>query len=263
MYFFRRVNPFVQSVSGWAWIITTVLTAIYALIGFASPIFEGLHWTGIALLAILMTLGTLFAVAIIAAIGAWVYRQIKPVPPSEMAEELERTKQRLARAEERLDGAQVASAVGYASASGATEAKPKLAEAERERAAEGLGAAFDYLSGPLHDFWNRLAIGNRGYPADLIEAADMETLRQTVLDMGRAVRTRHSHFLDIVGVDVGTVIIELERINGPMAQAVAAKAWPPDAQLQAIRPLQQAFSDLSGSMDNLRQAIAEARQELG
>ena len=129
MDWFKRVNSLVQSLSGWGWLGTAVLTAFYALLAILSPIFDGLHWTEVVLLSILMALGTLLAISLVAVISASAYRKFRPIPASEIAEELDRTKERLRRAEERLDGATVSAAIGNTSgrgAAGPSEPQPDI-----------------------------------------------------------------------------------------------------------------------------------------
>lgn len=258
MRWLKTIDPVVQSVSGWATLVTIVLTGFYSLIGFLSPAFEGLHWTMVVLLGIVMSLGTLLVLAVIAAIVAWVFRPVKPVSTSAIADELDRTKERLKRAEERLDGAQVVPAVGESHA----RRRPNLTIADRERIGEMIRDVVDFVDGDLQTFQTSLVRAICGSnPPDI---AAVEPLLAVQMDLARralALHQKHSHYSDLIELDLIQLYRVIGNIREPMTAALEAMYWPAAAQAERCGRLNNAFSELGTNMRAVEASLAEKRIE--
>lgn len=77
---FKKLDPIEQSAVGWITLGGIALSAFYGILGFLNPVLSGRHWTEVVILAIVMAMLTLLLIALVAAIGAWTYRKVRPLP---------------------------------------------------------------------------------------------------------------------------------------------------------------------------------------
>jgi hypothetical protein len=77
--FFSRLNPHVQSVSGWLTIGGAIMTGAYALLARAAPLFGHRNWAEDILIGIALTLATGLLGSVLLAVGAYGFRLIRPL----------------------------------------------------------------------------------------------------------------------------------------------------------------------------------------
>jgi hypothetical protein len=181
--FFSRIA---SAIATWL----AIFTALFGLLVWATPDWFGLlRWSQIALLGFAFALATVLVVGCAVASFAYALRKIRPLPAGAdghaLYEELQLTQERLKRAEERLDGARVVSAVGRASASdkpsnqtvslplldNRVSGKRRLTDADRERCSLTLQEVHDFIGSELMPFLSELQRANAKSPHDFILAA--------------------------------------------------------------------------------------------
>jgi hypothetical protein len=127
-----------------------ILTAVFGVLVWLTPEWFGhLSWAQTILVCFTFALATLFVLALTASLFANAFRLMRPVPASEVAEELVRVSERVKRAEERLDGAQVVSAVGVATG---TSKGLRLTAPERDKISASLLSVDAYLANDFAEF---------------------------------------------------------------------------------------------------------------
>jgi len=124
------------------------------------------------------------------------FEYIRSLPQVAVPDELDRLKNRISRAEERLDGAMVVSAVGHASGRGDASTL-KLTLAERDRVSASLLKVKDYLEGDFRDgfapirqllSWRKIIQREGAGRLHSIIEAPRPTMRQFIDEFAAAVK---------------------------------------------------------------------------
>ena len=296
MQLFRKLDPFVQSAVGWITLGGLALSAFYSVVALLSPLFAERHWTEIVLLSIAMSLATLLAIAIMAALIAWAVRKIKPLPVGSdgaaLYDELERTKERLKRAEERLDGAKVASAAIHASASGKGETQTlqvplvdntasgkrglRLSRAEQDRVTDRLIKLDDYITGelaeivgPLRDLMNWKEDLRHSSAGELHRRIEnmRQPLAQHTREVGQALTSfqADTDVLDLNPMAIKTKLIPVNDALGDftnVSQFVAEDSIHFAPFIMPGRQMNAAIGALSDEIERVRRDIANWRKRI-
>jgi len=235
------------------------LPALWGMTGVLVP------WWGWMLIAILGANYALFEYV----------RRIAPNPSgSSDGGEISRLEQRIARIEERQDGAVVAAAVGRAS--NRPPQQIKLTNAERERVSQSLLGTLDYLEGDFEDYiapiralriWPGI-LRTEG-PQGVQEKAELALSRlnafpQTFPDALK----RFLGDLKLVGIDPLT--IEATAMSfGSSVHSIGSVAYAmkPDAPNEAAFQLSsntfiQAYDQFQQELDKIKQQITETRHKI-
>jgi len=138
----------------------------------------------------------------------------------------------------------------------------RLTATDRERIAEVIRDVFDFLGRDLQPFHNKLVSAICGHSPPAISALEPLQAKQRELALSALeLYQRHSHYLDLIGVDIIPVYRGISDLQTPMADAVEAKDWPTKAQQERANAVNTAFSELGGYMTDVQDALVAKRKE--
>jgi hypothetical protein len=131
--------------------------------------------------------------------------------------------------------------------------------ADRERFSEAWRDVHDFIGGELRPFLGDLQAANTH---DMIGKLPPLQERQVVLSArASALWNRHSHYLGLMKLDIAPILQTLEAMRNPFGNALKARDWPHDAQVEKTRAIAAALAAFNDAVNQVWRALPAKRNE--
>jgi hypothetical protein len=138
-----------------------------------------------------------------------------------------------------------------------------LTATDRERVSKLILDVSDFIGADLQPFRNELvtAICGRSPPALSALSKPIQDMQRKLSRAANELWHRHTHYLELIGLDILPILRGIEDLRNPIAEAFEAREWPQEAQQGRADALNHAFSQLGVDIEALKSELIAKRKE--
>ncbi len=140
----------------------------------------------------------------------------------------------------------------------------KLTQIDRERVARLISDVFDFIGAEVMPLQNTLVSAICGSdPPDLCALGPpLQDRHRALSRSAHALLQRHSHYLELVDLDLLPLLQDIASLGKPIADAFEARDWPKGAQQERANALNYAFSALGNTVEHIKIGLRDTRREM-